>query len=553
MKKSLLACAILAFATPLLVSAQATPLVVSLKSEPTFEYVVPGKTGHIVATVNLDATSSSADQSLRAISLNYIDGLKGGFIKGCVAYDGSIRLMSHFLAPSGDGEKTFVFDAPVVVPKGMIKKIEVRCDIPAGLSGAFRFRIVGPRTAQFSVTPLGSVDLTPPVVTSSIRGVSMRVRAGTRASQLKVTLDASSPAYKMVAGGTSNVTMSALRVTAETEAIALDRIALQLTSGSPNALNQVTLWDGTTQIGAAVFAGTSFATTTITQKVIIPPNAPKTITVKADLSAIGVGQPGMSGQLVKVDYDNGDSTGTRGIGQTTGLTINRTSTADTRSAGVRTYRSYPTIGTSPLPTGKLANGTMQLYAFYAQAERVGDAGIQKITAGVTVSPPSEVGGTVTVSNLKLYAYTASGVPVPGYTDGQVAPTLPAPVSGKAPFVMSFPLQIPAGQMYYFKIFGDVQIKSGSGTPSAYITVKLLPDTRATSTMLPYTSRLGNFAWSPNSTTTSTLAHADWTNGFGVPGLANLAGNTMVASADTGRNFAAAAVANLWQMLTGIFR
>jgi hypothetical protein len=134
----------------------------------------------------------------------------------------------------------------------------------------------------------------------------------------------------------------------------MSRVALQLTStasSSASDIVKVSLYDGATKVGEALFTGSNTtATSTLTGTFEIPKDGTKTMTIKVDLAEIGNAKVGTEGALIAIDYDDTDPTGTRGIGVSSGTTIDRTSSADTAASGVRMFRSFPTFTKMSVPT-----------------------------------------------------------------------------------------------------------------------------------------------------------------------------------------------------------
>jgi hypothetical protein len=305
---------------------------------------------------------------------------------------------------------------------------------------------------------------------------------------------------------------------------------------------KVMLYDGATKVGEAIFVGDN-ATSTLSQALVIPKDSHKVLTVKADLAAIGISQAGTQGALVKVDYDNDDPTGTRGIGASSGTTRDRTSSADTASAGVRTFRSVPTFARFALPSTELPRGTntgVKLARFSVTADANGDVGVYKFSFEVGSST------VATTSAFGLYAFSNSGfssvVNLSGGTGGLLNAgnghnancTTDQSTLENAIYmnpatcgVGTTTLQIPAGVTRYFELRGTVAGAAGGDSIGDSITIKLYGDAAypslAAATLVDLAATVdadthNDFIWTPNATTTSLITHQDFTNGFGVDGL-----------------------------------
>ncbi len=505
----------------------------SIAGTPAAQTMVTGVSGATVSAIQFDATQSGEDVKFTSIKLAYTDSsMTGGDISNCFVYDGATRLNDTAVSPTTGAptDYTFTLSAPLTVTKGTVKTVSVKCDIPSSISsGSFSIGFTSPSSVTtFTGTGVASSQtITPTSSTGGTQaGNTMTIATG---GTLSVAKDSSSPSYAIAAAGTTGVTLGTLRFTSTNEALSLTRVALQMSnsaaSSSPNNLTQVTIWDGGTQVGTAIFAGTRFATSTLSSTVTIPANSFKVLTVKGDLATIGTGAAGTEGALIQVDYDNGDSTGTQAVGASSGATISRTTSADSAVDGVRVFKSYPTFA-QVAGGGTLTTATgVVLDTFTVTANAAGDVGIYKFVINVATSSGSAVAGTTTVSNLKVYAYTSSGATVSGYTDGQVVATIASLVSGDNDAVLSAILQVPAGQTYTFKVKGDTTLTAGTGTFTGNVTTKVLGDSAYPTfgTLMSAAATVDgdasdNFIWSPNATTTAVALSNDWTNGYGVPGL-----------------------------------
>ncbi len=506
-------------------TVRAGSVVLSIAGTPAAQTIVAGATGQTVSAINFDATQSGEDVRFNAAKFRFTESLTTtDDLNNCAAYDGATRLNSSSVTLDTDAtDFNFSFDTPLLVAKGTVKNVAIKCDIPSSITGG-TFSVGFTSAVTFTGTGVtSSQTITPTSSTAATQaGNTMTVASG---GALTVALDSSSPSATLAAAGTSGVTLTALRFNGTNEDMKLDRIALQMSNGaassSPDNLTQVTIWDGATQVGTATFAGTRFATSTLSGNVIIPANGFKVLTVKGDLAGIGTGQATTTnGLVIEVDYDGSDSTGTRAVGQQSGTTINTSSTTDTDTSPVRVYRSYPTFAVIDVPTTNLVSGENIIYRFSITASNTGfGVGIDEITANIATSSISAL------SDMELYAYTDSGFssPVSGFTGGLLAEINSGGnvTTGNKSFDLgTSELQIPAGGTRYFEIRIDATL-SGSGTEQ--ISTKIMGDTGSsvgpTLTVAASTAvSAANFVWSGNATTTSESTHLDWTNGYAVPGL-----------------------------------
>ena len=217
------------------------------------------------------------------------------------------------------------FDSGVTVAKGTSKTLVLKCNTAATTT----------TTATTYTFAWGLESAAANVVSSASPGESVTETITTNAGQtitvsnsgsLAVALDASSPAVKLANANTTDNILTVLRFTATNEDVNVTQLGLVLggtSSNTPQDLSKVTLWDGGTKVGEAIFTGDN-ATVTLSGFTVLK-NTDKTLTVKGDLAAIGTSEPGKPGHLVKVEYDgaNADSAGnaTRGTGVASGVTI----------------------------------------------------------------------------------------------------------------------------------------------------------------------------------------------------------------------------------------
>jgi hypothetical protein len=487
-------------------------IVVSIAGTPAAQTMVAGVTGATVAALNFDATQSGEDIRFNSQKFDYTDALtpSGTDVTNCFAYDGATRLNDTAVNPTTNSTGyTFTFNTVLTVTKGTVKTVTIKCDLPAALTGgSFSWGFVSGEMAQG--TGIASSNAISPTGTDNAGNAMTVAGAGT----LTVALDASAPSAKVVAVGTGGVTgqtLNALRFSGTNEDMRLDRVALQLSGGSgsssPNNITQVTLWDGATQVGTAIFAGSRFATSTLTGTVVIPANGSKTLTVKGDLPGISLNSAGTAGARLMVDYDNDDSTGTRAVGLSSGTTINRTSSSDTSVVGSYTHRSMPSV-TYVVAGGALTNGTQPLLTVTVAADTKGDVTMRKLVFGVATTSaqlvsPTFVGPNGAVSSVSL---AADGLTITATFD---------PTSADA--------VIPAGGSKTFTLGATVSGLTGS--TAGVVSLNLEADATVTGSPAQAGSVTpSNVVWSPQSTTTAqTTSTYDFFNGYGLGGCFAVSG------------------------------
>ncbi len=513
------------------VTVKAAALAISISASPAVQNVVAGSQGKVYANYQFDATGSGEDVRFSSFTAT-LTGTTGN-VTGCQLWDGSKALNtgSNVVNPDAATE-VFTFDQQLTVTKGTIKTLALACNVGSSASGANAFGI--------------TTSSTNPTVTGVTSGTSVTATGGTLVGQaltatsggsLAVSADSSAPSYTVVASGSTGVTVGVLKFRATNEPVNLNRVGLKLTSvasSSPSDVVQVTLWDGITQVGSAIFAGSSmFSTSTLSSTVVLPKDADKTLIVKADLAQIGTSQPGTQGHLIIVDVDTA-STNTQGTGADSGATIN--ATGSTEFSGVRVFKTYPTLAVdTSLPSTGVSDG--RLMRFKVTANSNGPVGIYQFKLNVASTSSATTGTTVTGVNVYAFSDSSYSQAISGTgvsSGGQISSSNQS-VGGTGTVTITTQgtqgIQIPAGSTYYFEVRATV---SGTGTTYSVITTlsgdsgyPAIPSTNTADTRFMLntatTSPLNflgtsNFVWSPNATGTSVLLSNDWTNGYALPGF-----------------------------------
>lgn len=531
-------------------TVKAGALSITVASTPATQTIVAGGTAREFANYQFDASQSGEDIRVSSFKgkLTFATGAANE-LSSCLIYDGSSVLNAGSVvnpgstASSGD-EFTFTFDNSLTIPKGTVKTLTLKCNVSSSATNNATFAWGIADTAA-NITPTGVTSGT--TVTESVSaatGNTMTIGSGS----LAVTTDASSPSYTIVAGGTSGQIVGKYKLTATNESIDLRALGLQLTnsasstadvaSSSAKDLVQITVWDGSTQVGYATFTGTNTtATSTLTMVnptgVRITKGQEKTLTVKADLATIGqYDSATSSGHLVKVDYLNGEGTGVE-----SGVT--KYTSGSTSVAGVRIFKLFPTFAQDTLSSTGVADGKLLRFKVSASNGQ-GSVGITKFELSLSTT-------TASVTDLNVYAYTDSSYsqPVSGIgNSGQVqnthacasgtgctnAPTS-IPIYAQTTTGATTTIEIPAGSTYYFEVRASVSGSTSGASvittlkgDSAYASIPLATAFTPVAYTMGSASRIdaveaqNSLVWTPNSTTTSAVTDVDWANGYGIYGL-----------------------------------
>ena len=526
-------------------TVKAAALTATMSTQPSSQNVVAGATSVLLGQVQLDASQSGEDIRMSSIPLTQTGTITE--LTSCQLYNGSTALNTGGNVPSAlsasGSHTTFTFDNTMVIPKGTILTLGIKCDVTTGATDTHVWSI----DSSDAMTATGATSGSSVAVSETASsGGTMSIGTGS----LAVTVDSSSPSYKLVAAGTTGQGMGIIKLRATNEAVTLNKLGLALTNsgnasstanisvngsggtnGGASDLVQVYVYDGATLVGTATFTGTNTsATSTLSTPVTLSKDTDKVLTVKADLAGIGSSAPGGIGDVIKIDPLNAE-----GSGQASGTTIKSGATAGV--AGVQMFKSFPTVAAGPAVASN-PNGTAQaLKKFTVTANSAGPISLAQIAVSLATT-------SANVTNLKLFAYTADydngPANISGTTGGQFGGTatfLAAGTDIAAPTVSFFqttPYSFTGTT--YFVLRGDVTPTSATATTWT-VGVTLLGDAATSSspagfnaTTSPHrssdvsgvatTTSGKNFMWSGNSSTTPTTSDIDWFDGYFVPGLSS---------------------------------
>ncbi|KKR37715.1 MAG: Plasminogen [Parcubacteria group bacterium GW2011_GWF2_40_10] len=521
-------------------TVKAAALAISVSTNPAAQTVVAGAQEFTFANYIFDATASGEDVKINSFPFAYEKfGNTATNLNNCVLYDGSTALNtgSNVLSPtsSSASSTTFTLDNPLTISKGTAKTISLKCNIVAGATGTYAWGYDSEALPTVTgVTSGQSAALTE----NDSTGQAMALTAN---GTLTVTENTSqSPAANAVAASGSTVTLGVIDFTSANEAIELTYLGLTLTntaSSSVSDLSQVTLWDGSTQVGTLILTGSTGTSTILTNtdgtsKFIIGKDETKSMTVKADLAAIGTSQVGTQGALIAVDYIGAGNA--QGRGSSSGTTITSTSGA-TSFSGVRMFKTFPTVVRLSGIESSLSGTTDEtIMGFSITADSAGKMSLYKLSFNIATTG-------VTADSLNVYAYDSYSNgsftgPISGINSGgklmNTDVDLEANWASASTDLEIYPqistasttIEIPAGATRYFKVVatitgvssGDsltVTLKGDNAYPSLAGLVDNYVNIEAAATAA------NNFIWSPRATTTTnSINDYDWINGYNVTSL-----------------------------------
>jgi hypothetical protein len=519
---------------------------VSAASQPAAQTIVAGGS-FTFANITLDGTASGEDIRFSTLPLAYNSYGGSTHLTNCVLKDGSTSLNTgtNEVNPTATASSsTFTFDNGLNVLKGSVKSLTLTCNVPGNItSGGFAWGVDS--GATITATGLTSSQSATVAINDS-NGQKMTV---TSAGTFTVTEDtAASLAYRQAYPSSSEVVLSRLKFHANNEAINITQLALQLTnvaSSSPSDFvgNAVKLYksDGTTLVGTLTFpnnvasTATNVRASTTISGFQIPKDGDAIMVVKAQLTPIGTSQAGVQGHLISVDYDGTNSSSTKGVGVSSGTNMNSSSGSDTAVAGVRVFRTVPTVShvsnSNPLAAGS------NLYQFKVKANPSDGNGVylHKFTFQLATS------SGVNVQQWQVFgpngAVNATAVDTPAIASGVYNLEITVDTTAADRFVG------PGEEKTYTLRTGLITTTGSAGTKDS-VTIKLLGDSAypglssldATNSACANTTNSDqngctafmndttaidagtedDFIWSPQATSTVVTSSNDFTNGYGVP-------------------------------------
>ncbi len=528
-------------------------LTVSVSGTPVAQTVIRGISGFTFANYVFDASASGEDIRINSIALQQIvdAAANDNAVSGMQLWDGTTALNTGTNVQDPDGglttnAYTFTLDTPLIISKATSKTIALKGNLSgsATAGGTQKWGLIaGAAVAATGVSTGNDIGET----ITAADGQTMTIAAG---GQYSVALDSSTPAGKLIAGGTTGNIMTVLKFKATAEAINVSKMRLFLRNASSTGIDlaNVTVWDGATQLSSGAFGNypggasgtgnTASTTFTLSPVLQIPANGEKLVTIKADIGAIATyDTTATAGHQISIDYlASADTSYNLGTGQSSGSAIASYS-PNTAQTAAYIFKSVPTVATVALPTTTLTSGTVTLNKFKVTADAKGDIDVLKFTFKIATTSQT-TGASLTLSNLTLvdvtsdaevtlYASTTAFVAAGG-TLAEIF-TLASPGTWGTSATTS--RTVSAGTSRTFELRGDVA-NAGSG---ASISTQLEGDSAqvattggnmwaarsVTATNAVENDNNNDFIWSDKSDASHSATDftiADWTNGYLVSGL-----------------------------------
>ena len=392
--------------------------------------LIANSSGVEVSRILLDATASGDDLKIKSAKLRK-NSTAADHLNNLKLFDGTTQLNGTVADPSASAEQdlTFTFDNDLLVAKGTSKILSLKGDISSSATAGsyWKFDVTGGTSNNdWNVrTALDGADVTESLSGSDGKGITVQPSGGYKvAAENVVPVNTEQWAY----GGQKMVTMNVLKFSATSEDIALTDLRLQIDvtgSSSSGQYEKIYIYDGVNLVKeAAAFTQTGQAnggTVDVTFDVsgtgafIIPRNGSKLMTIKADLSLIAVGEPGVvdnfgGGELLGIDWDGGPVAGNtaakqKGQGKQSGTSVTVETHSDVTGNGVAFFRALPQVSQDTLTTSAV-NGEQALIRFKVKALG-GEINLNRLTFTVSTSNITGLGVSPTNVNFRLKSVTNS--------------------------------------------------------------------------------------------------------------------------------------------------
>lgn len=372
-----------------------------------------------------------------------------------------------------------------VIAKDTTKQIEIKASFDSSATGGFQT----PITIN-SQDSRGTAITTGNVATSTVFSVR---DAGT----LNVELGGNAPQAAILAAKAAEQTVAEYKFTAVNDAATLYEINFVNTSSSTavatssavdSTVAGISLYDGATLVDSTVLVN-GIGRFLVNDKVVVPANGSKTLTVKVSLNAISNDATATNKdlQIALTDVKFKSSAGTLSAPQYEGDLAN----------GFRIRKTVPTVALQALPETLLTAGDKVVSKFTVTADANGDVTLGKVVLTYATTTNSSI---ATIAN--------NAVKVNGSTKDFAATVSLANKTVTVDFGAT-PEVITAGSSKTFEILATVSV-SGNGSES--VTTKIVED--AAYAIGSDTTVAGSFVWSDGADITTPT----YSNGKRVPGL-----------------------------------
>ena len=310
------------------------------------------------------------------------------------------------LSNTSGADYTFSLSPAITVPAGGQYVVDCYADILTGATGYTGGGAVGLEFVNLTGTTLvTSSDAYPTATPTNLQNDVIASAGG-----LTVTADSSTPiAQQVVMGDAAGATFTALQFAASTsEDINVTRIAITDTDGHSANLSNVSLWDGTVQVGQtlASFNGSNKAVFTLATPWVIPHGQNKILTIKAFVNAFPNATSNQTSTLALSSNTDIDS-----IGASSGTDITETVTSATGLAMNVVKTKITITKAADSPSGSSTGSTQQTVAKFNVTNSANVGNYQATLKSMTVDMSSTIAIHATsVRYITFYKDSVSGTP-----------------------------------------------------------------------------------------------------------------------------------------------
>lgn len=509
-----------------IMTVRAGQLNASVSATPSSQTYIQGQTQAALANFVFDATGSGEDVRVSSIVVkDTANGSITGFntIQNLTLYDGTTALspvmqISNPSSAASSVNITFNLTSPIVVAKGTSKTIALMGDVISNSANTFAFGLAG--NSSLSVTgATTAATITANVAASNGQAMTLAAQGA-----VSVATDATNPASKFIAAGSTGVEVGDMRIIATSENAQLNsaNFVATITGSDYQDIAKAYLYDGTNMVASMTPTSTSMYFQLADNAFVVPQGSTgKVLTLKLDMANVGVGQPGTSGDNISISAANAGDFIFKGLAS--GQVAAAASGSAYAGATMYYTKTYPTV-TPRLAVANptLAAGTQELYKFSVSAPSYGDVALGEMTF-VTSTSNAEV------TNFNIYDGSgnplfASPTTLAGQTtwSSSVATMNAHGFTGTGFSGSGFGVYvIPAGTTQTFSLKGSVVIVNTSIGASVNTFLQGDPSPLAGPSPLATIYGSNAFGWSDLAAgpATSTIATANtWFSGYRVAGL-----------------------------------
>lgn len=306
------------------------------------------------------------------------------------------------LSGTAGADFTFTLSPAITVAAGAQYVVDIYADI---LTGAAGFAADGQPGLEFvNLTATTLVTSTDAYPTPTVADLQNDVIAS--AGSLTITADSSTPiAAQIIMGEATATEFAKYEFAAGTsEDVNITRIEISDSSTNSNNLNNVSLWDGATQVGAtlAAFDSSDNATFNLATPWTITKGTSKILTVKAMVNAF---PNATSNEAVTLAISSNADVDVIGAQSGTAITETVTSATGTAQTVVKTKITVTKAGDSP--SGSSTGNTQQVVAKFNVTNSANVGNYSATLTGMTVDMSSTI--TIAATSVRYVTFYKDSV------------------------------------------------------------------------------------------------------------------------------------------------